>query len=59
MHTTIKPVALARYPIRDYSRRGDVVLDMFDGSDSTLIAADFVARRAHLVKYDVRHCDTM
>ena len=39
MHPTVKPVALVADAIRDCSRRGEIVLDCFGGSGSTLIAA--------------------
>ena len=59
MHPTVKPVALVGDAIRDCSRRGDVVLDMFAGSGSTLIAAELAGRRARLVEYDPHYCDTI
>lgn len=59
MHPTVKPVALIGDAIRDCSRRGDVVLDMFGGSGSTLIAADLAGRQARLVEYDPLYCDTI
>ncbi len=52
MHPTVKPVALIADAIRDCSRRGEVVLDGFGGSGSTLIAAEKTARAARLVEYD-------
>lgn len=59
MHPTVKPVALIGDAIRDCSRRGDVVLDMFGGSGSTLIAADLAGRQARLVEFDPNYCDTI
>lgn len=59
MHPTVKPVAMIGDAIRDCSRRGDVVLDMFGGSGSTLIAADLAGRQARLVEYDPLYCDTI
>ena len=59
MHPTVKPVALVGDAIRDCSRRGDVVLDMFAGSGSTLIAAELAGRRARLVEFDPHYCDTI
>lgn len=59
MHPTVKPVALIGDAIRDCSRRGDVVLDMFGGSGSTLIAADLAGRQARLVEFDPHYCDTI
>jgi DNA modification methylase len=59
MHPTVKPVALIGDAIRDCSQRGDVVLDMFGGSGSTLIAADLAGRQARLVECDPLYCDTI
>lgn len=57
MHPTVKPVALVADAIRDCSKRGDIVLDAFGGSGSTLIAAQKVGRRARLLEYDPAYCD--
>ncbi|WP_347310804.1 site-specific DNA-methyltransferase [Defluviimonas sp. SAOS-178_SWC] len=57
MHPTVKPVALVADAIRDCSRRGEVVLDPFAGSGSTLIAAESCGRRARLVECDPQYCD--
>lgn len=59
MHPTVKPVALIADAIRDCSRRGEVVLDGFGGSGSTLIAAEQTGRSARLVEYDPLYCDTI
>jgi DNA modification methylase len=59
MHPTVKPVALVADAIRDCSRRGDIVLDSFGGSGTTLIAADQVGRRARLIEFDPLYCDTI
>ena len=58
MHPTVKPVALIADAIRDCSRRGEIVLDGFGGSGSTLIAAEKTGRSARLVEYDPLYCDT-
>jgi len=57
MHPTVKPVALIGDAIRDCSKRGDIILDMFGGSGSTLIAADLAGRQARLIEYDPGYCD--
>ena len=44
MHPTVKPVALVADALRDCSRRGEVVLEGFGGSGSTLIAAEKTGR---------------
>ena len=59
MHPTVKPVALVADAIRDCSRRGDIILDMFGGSGTTLIAAEKVGRNARLIEYDPIYCDTI
>lgn len=59
MHPTVKPVALVADAIRDCSKRGDIVLDTFGGSGSTLIAAESCGRRAYLLEVDPIYCDTI
>ena len=59
MHPTVKPVALVADAIRDCSRRGEIVLDGFGGSGSTLIAAEKTGRAARLIEYDPIYCDTI
>jgi DNA modification methylase len=56
---TVKPVALIADALRDCSRRGEVVLDCFGGSGSTLIAAEKTGRSARLIEYDPLYCDTI
>jgi len=59
MHPTVKPVALIADALKDCSARGDIVLDNFGGSGSTLIAAEKCGRRARLIEYDPGYCDTI
>jgi len=59
MHPTVKPVALVADAIRDCSRRGDLVLDPFAGSGTTLIAAQLTGRAARLIEFDPHYCDTI
>lgn len=59
MHPTVKPVALVADAIRDCSKRGEMVLDLFGGSGSTLIAAETTGRCARLIEYDPAYCDTI
>ncbi|MDX8444457.1 site-specific DNA-methyltransferase [Mesorhizobium captivum] len=59
MHPTVKPVALVADAIRDCSRRGERVLDIFGGSGSTLIAAETCGRHARLIEFDPCYCDTI
>ena len=57
MHPTVKPVPMIMDAIRDTSKRGDIVLDAFGGSGSTLIAAHKTKRRARLVELEPKYCD--
>lgn len=57
MHPTVKPVAMIADALRDCSGRGDLVLDGFAGSGSTLIAAERTGRRARLVEIDPIYVD--
>ena len=59
MHPTVKPVALIADALRDCSRRGEIILDGFGGSGSTLIAAHKTGRKARLIEYDPLYCDTI
>ena len=56
MHPTVKPVKMISDAIRDVSPRGGVVLDIFAGSGSTLIAAHKTGRRAYLAEIDPKYC---
>ena len=59
MHPTVKPTALVADAIRDCSKRGDIVMDAFGGSGTTLIAAESCGRSARLIEYDPLYCDTI
>ena len=56
LHPTVKPVALIADAIRDVSARDDIVLDLFGGSGSTLIAAHKTGRRGYLCEIDPVYC---
>ena len=57
LHPTVKPVQMIADAIKDCSGRGDIVLDLFGGSGSTLIAAHKTGRRAYLSELDPVYCD--
>jgi DNA modification methylase len=59
MHPTVKPVALVEDAIRDCSARGDIVLDQFGGSGTTLIAAHRSGRIGRLIEFDPAYCDVI
>ena len=58
-HPTMKPVKLMAYLIRNSSRKGEIVLDLFGGSGSTLIACEQVGRRCYMMELDPRYCDVI
>jgi len=59
LHPTMKPVSLIERAIRNSSRRGDIVLDPFGGSGSTLIACAKTAREARLVELEPKYVDVI
>lgn len=58
LHPTVKPVRLVADAILDVSNRGDIVLDAFLGSGSTLVAAQRVGRVCHGIEIDPIYIDT-
>jgi DNA modification methylase len=56
-HPTVKPVALVADALLDCTARGDVVLDQFMGSGTTILAAEKVARVAIGIEYEPRYVD--
>lgn len=58
-HPTVKPIAMIADAIRDASKPGDLVLDPFGGSGSTLLAAESVGRRAALIEIDPSYVDVV
>jgi DNA modification methylase len=58
LHPTVKPMAMVADAILDCSARGDIVLDAFLGSGTTLIAAERTARRCYGLELDPGYVDT-
>jgi DNA modification methylase len=58
LHPTVKPVAMVADAILDCSARGDIVLDSFLGSGTTVIAAERTGRRCYGMELDPLHVDT-
>lgn len=56
LHPTMKPVELVERAINNSSKVGDIVLDGFGGSGSTLIAAEKTRRKARLMELDPKFC---
>jgi DNA methylase len=59
LHPTVKPVALVADAILDCSARGDIVLDAFLGSGTTVIAAGRTGRRCYGLELDPAYVDTI
>jgi DNA modification methylase len=59
LHPTMKPVALVERAIRNSSKSRDIVLDLFGGSGTTMIAAERTGRRARLLELDPGCCDVV
>jgi DNA modification methylase len=58
LHPTVKPVAMVADTLLDCSARGDIVLDSFLGSGTTLMAAERVGRICHGIELDPTYVDT-
>jgi site-specific DNA-methyltransferase (adenine-specific) len=58
-HPTMKPVALFEYQMLNNTKGGDIVLDSFGGSGTTLMAAEKNGRYARLMELDPKYCDVI
>lgn len=59
LHPTVKPTAMLMDIMLDASKYGDIVLDCFGGSGSTLIAAEQCGRKARLIELSPHYCDVI
>ena len=59
VHPTQKPVALVEEALFNSSKGSDLVLDLFGGSGSTLIACQKNGRKARLMELDPKYCDVI
>ena len=59
VHPTQKPVEIVEKAINNSSKSGDIILDVFGGSGSTLIAAEKIGRCARLMELDPKYCDVI
>jgi site-specific DNA-methyltransferase (adenine-specific) len=59
LHPTTKPVEILIYLIKNSSKKGELVTDLFGGSGSSLIAAEQTSRKAHLMELDEKYCDVI
>ena len=58
-HPTMKPVRLFGYQMANSSRPGDIILDSFGGSGTTIVAAEQLGRKARLMEYDPHYSDVI
>lgn len=59
LHPTQKPVALAERAMRNSTRSGDPVLDLFGGSGATLVAAESLGRACYMMELNPAYCDVI
>lgn len=59
LHPTMKPVALFDYQIKNNTENGNIVLDLFGGSGTTLIACEQNGRTAYIMEYDPKCVDVI
>lgn len=59
LHPTMKPVPLFDYQIKNSSKRGQKVLDLFGGSGTTMIACEQNGRKAYLMEIDPKYADAI
>jgi len=58
-HPTMKPVELFSYQMLNNTKGGDIVLDSFGGSGTTMIAAEKHGRQSRLMELDPKYCDVI
>ena len=58
-HPTMKPVALFEYQMLNNTKGGDIILDSFGGSGTTMLAAEKHGRHAYVMELDPKYCDVI
>ena len=58
-HPTQKPIKLAEWFLKRYSKDGHIVIDLFGGSGSTLIACEQLDRTCYMMELDPKYCDVI
>ncbi len=59
LHPTQKPIALPARAIKNSSKKGEIVLDIFGGSGSTLIACEQLDRTCYMMELEPKYCDVI
>lgn len=58
-HPTQKPIKLAEWFLKRYSKDGNIIVDLFGGSGSTLIACEQLDRTCYMMELDEKYCDVI
>jgi site-specific DNA-methyltransferase (adenine-specific) len=58
-HPTMKPIGLFGYQIENSSKVGDIVIDAFGGSGTTMVACEQLKRKARVIEFDPKYCDVI
>ena len=59
VHPTMKPTEMLCYLLKNSTKKGDIVLDTFGGSGSTLIACEQLGRKCRTMELDPKYCDVI
>jgi len=59
LHPTMKPITLIERQVKNSSRPGENVLDLFGGSGTTLMACENLKRNCFMMEYDPKYCDVI
>ena len=58
-HPTMKPIGLFAYQIGNSSKVGDIVIDAFGGSGTTMVACEQLKRKSRIIEFDPKYCDVI
>ena len=58
-HPTMKPIGIFAYQIGNSSKQGDIVIDAFGGSGTTIVACYQLKRKARVIEFDPKYCDVI
>ena len=58
-HPTMKPIELFAYQIGNSSKVGDIVIDAFGGSGTTMVACEQLKRKSRIIEFDPKYCDVI
>lgn len=59
LHPTMKPIRLIAKLIANSSKKDEIVLDLFGGSGTTVLACEQLGRKAYVMEYDPRYADVI